>query len=225
MERIVVPDPGSLATTAADLIEELVGEQSELMLGLAGGSTPRATHEVLAARPIDWSRVTAWIADERWVSPDDADANQAMVRESLTDPCRIAFVAPDTTMPTPAQAATAYADVLVPRITDRATTTVLMLGIGADGHTASLFPGTRALDVEARSFVPNFVPQIDSWRITATFPLLAAADIVVFLVAGGSKADAVAAIASGVDLPAARVTARDRVVWILDEAAASGLEQ
>ena len=224
MERITTRDPAALAETAADLIADEVARHDQVLLGLAGGSTPRATHEALATRSVDWSRVTAWIADERWVPPDDVEANQAMVRASLTDPCRIAFVAPDTTMPTPAQAATAYADMIVPRITDRATTTVLMLGIGADGHTASLFPGTRALDIEARSFVPNFVPQIDAWRITATFPLLAAADVIVFLVAGRSKAEAVAAIAAGADLPAARVTARDRVLWLLDEAAAELLD-
>ena len=223
MDRIVLPDAGALAEAAADLVADEVAGHRQVMLGLAGGSTPRATHEALARRDIEWSGVTAWIADERWVPPDHADANQAMVRDSLTDAARIPFIAPDTTMQTPAHAATAYADNVVPRITDRSTRTVLMLGIGSDGHTASLFPGTTALDVASRSFVANFVPQLDTWRITATYPLIAAADVVVFVVSGSSKADAVAAIALGEPLPAARVTARERVVWLLDGAAASQL--
>lgn len=223
MERITVADPASLAEAAADVVAEEVEQYDQVMLGLAGGSTPRATHEILATRPIDWSGVTAWIADERWVPPDHEDANQAMVRSSLTDERRIPFLAPDTTLSTPTRAAVAYADSVVPRITDRSTRTVLMLGIGADGHTASLFPGTSALDIPSPSFVANFVPQLDTWRLTATFPLIAAADVVLFLVSGAAKAEAVAAIADGEPLPAGRVTARERVLWILDQAAASRL--
>lgn len=222
-ETMVVSDPAALAEAAADIVEEQVSARTPVMLGLAGGSTPRATHEALARRDINWSRTTAWIADERWVPRDHADANQAMVRASLTDPCRIPFLAPDTTMSTPARAATAYADNVVPRISDRATRTVLMLGIGADGHTASLFPGTTALDVEARSYVPNFVPQLDTWRLTATFSLIAAADVVIFLVSGDAKAETVAAILADEPFPAARVTATERLIWLLDEPAASNL--
>lgn len=223
METIVLPDPSALAEAAADMVAHEIDGHPQVMLGLAGGSTPRATHASLVERKVDWSGTTAWIADERWVPRAHPDANQAMVRESLTDPCRIPFLAPDTTLETPAQAATSYADRLIPRITDRRTRTVLMLGIGADGHTASLFPGTTALDVDARSYVANFVPQLDTWRLTATFPLIASTDVVMFLVAGAAKAPAVAAIASGEGLPAGRVTATERVVWLLDEAAAAEL--
>ncbi len=222
MDLTVVEDPGALASVAADMVADEVAAHPQVMLGLAGGSTPRATHAELAQREIDWSRVTAWIADERWVAPDHEDANQAMVRSTLTDRCRIPFLAPDTTMSTPAATATAYADNVVPRITDRSTRTVVMLGMGDDGHTASLFPGTRALDVASPSFVANFVPQLDTWRITATYPLLAAADVVLFLVAGSGKAEALSAIRAGADLPAGRVTATDRVMWLVDEAAAAG---
>lgn len=221
MERIVVADPGDLAVAAADMVADEIASHPDVMLGLAGGSTPRPCHDVLTSRDLDWARVTAWIADERWVPPDDPQSNQAMVRASLTDPSRILFIAPDTTMSTPADAAASYAENVVPRITDPHSRTVLMLGMGADGHTASLFPRTRALDVTSPSFVANFVPQLDAWRITATFPLIASADTVIFLVAGAGKADTIADIAAGADYPAARVTARERVVWLLDEAAAS----
>ena len=86
MDRIVVEGPGDLASTAADIVQGEVASSERLMLGLAGGSTPRATHEILAARDLDWSRTTAWLTDERWVRPDDAEANQRMARESLVDP-------------------------------------------------------------------------------------------------------------------------------------------
>lgn len=223
MDIVILPDAASLAVKAADLVEEEISSHAEVLLALAGGSTPRSTHDQLAARPIDWSNVTAWIADERWVTPDHEDANQLMVRESLAGPTGVRFLAPDTTLGTPARAATEYGDLVIPRITDRSIRSVTMLGLGTDGHTASLFPGTTALAAGSLSYVPNFVPTLDAWRLTATFRLLAESDVVVFLVAGASKAPVVADIAAGADHPAARVTARERVVWLLDEAAAREL--
>jgi 6-phosphogluconolactonase len=221
MERIVLEGPLQIATTAADIVQGEVESSDGLMLGLAGGSTPRATHEILAGRDLDWSRTTAWLTDERWVRPDDPEANQRMARESLVDRVGVEFLAPDTTTRNPADVARIYADLVVPMLTDGSRRSVAMLGMGADGHTASLFPGTRALEVTAPSYVANFVTALDTWRLTSTFALLDTADVVLFLVSGESKAEALAAIAAGADLPAGRVTARERVLWIVDEAAAS----
>ncbi len=221
MERIVVGDPGDLASTAADIVQGEIESSDRLILGLAGGTTPRAMHEILAERDLDWSHTVAWLTDERWVRPDDPDANQRMARESLVDRVGVDFLAPDTRTRNPADVARAYADRVVPMVTDRSRRSVVMLGMGADGHTASLFPGTRALDASTPSYVANFVPTLDAWRLTATFSLLSAADVVLFLVSGDSKAEAMAAVASGEDLPAGRVTARERVLWILDETAAA----
>jgi 6-phosphogluconolactonase len=132
------------------------------------------------------------------------------------------FLAPDTTLRYRAEAAERYTATLISVLATTARR-VTLLGIGADGHTASLFPGTAALATGGPRYVENFVPSFDSWRLTATFDLLGESDIVYFLVAGASKADMVTAIAGGADVPAARVTAREEVVWLLDREAAAGL--
>jgi 6-phosphogluconolactonase/glucosamine-6-phosphate isomerase/deaminase len=99
----------------------------------------------------------------------------------------------------------------------------VLLGIGADGHTASLFPGTSALNVRDVGYVDNYVPQLGVPRLTATFGLLAETDEVIFLVAGDAKASMIASISAGASVPAARVTAQKQVLWLLDEPAASEL--
>ncbi len=100
---------------------------------------------------------------------------------------------------------------------------IVFLGLGADGHTASLFPGTTALAAKGPSYVATFVPHMDTWRLTATYDLIALADLVVFLVVGASKADIIREISDGRAHPAAAVSAREQVMWLLDEAAASKL--
>ena len=221
MERIVVADAHAVASTAAAIVHDEISAWPSIALGLAGGSTPLATHGLLAERDMDWSHVTAWIPDERWVAPDHDDANQRMVRESLTDAVGATLLAPDTTSGNPAQVARRYGDRVIPVLTDPGRRSIVMLGMGTDGHTASLFPGTTALEVSGRSYVANFVPQLDVWRLTATFELLGTAHIVIFLVTGEAKAAMVVRIAAGDDVPAARVGAQERVVWLMDEAAAS----
>ncbi|MFO7699224.1 MAG: 6-phosphogluconolactonase [Acidimicrobiia bacterium] len=223
MDFVILPDAASLAKKAADIVQDQIASSSRVLLALAGGSTPRSVHDQLAIRPIDWSDVTAWVADERWVPPTSEDANQQMIRESITDVVGVRFVAPDTTLTTPAVAATAYGDEIVPLITERDVTSITMLGIGTDGHTASLFPGTTALTVRSLAYVANFVPQLDAWRLTATFRLIAESDMVVFVVSGESKAEVMAGIVAGDDHPAARVEAKQRVLWLLDEPAAAHL--
>ena len=223
MDTIIVPTPDALAIEAASMVMAELAGPRRLLLGLAGGSTPKATHEVLSAQRADWSGVTAWIADERWVAPDSPDANQNMVRTSLTDETGITFLAPDTTVGVPAAAANDYGDVIVPLMTDASTRKIVMLGVGTDGHTTSLFPGTRALGVHSVDYVANFVPQLDAWRLTATASLIGLADTVMFLASGASKASIIAEIASGSDHPAATITAAERVVWLLDEEAAAEL--
>jgi 6-phosphogluconolactonase len=221
MERIVVEDGHAVALVAAGLVHDEISKWPAIALGLAGGSTPLATHGLLAERNVDWSHVTTWLPDERWVPPDHDDANQRMVRESLTDAVGAILLAPDTSSANPAEAARRYGDLVIPVLTDPDRRSIVMLGMGADGHTASLFPGTSALSVPGPSYVANFVPQLDVWRLTATFDLLATADIVIFLVTGEAKAGMMARVAAGDDLPAARVHAQERVVWLMDEAAAS----
>jgi 6-phosphogluconolactonase len=222
MEYTVFDSPETLAVAAADLLQPEIESEGRIAFGLSGGSTPRRTYESLTSRDIDWSTTAAWLTDERWVAPMNPDSNQRMVREALVRSTGVQFLAPDTTLNSPAESAERYTHTLVSVL---ATTTrrVTLLGIGADGHTASLFPDTTALGTGGPRYVDNFVPAFDTWRLTATFDLLGESDIVYFLVAGASKAEIVAAIAAGADVPAAKVTARERVMWLLDRDAAADL--
>jgi 6-phosphogluconolactonase len=222
MEYIVLPDPASVANHAAEIVQTGIESHGGILLGLAGGSTPRATYQELASRTIDWSRTTAWMTDERWVSPNDDDSNQKMVMRSLVDATGVALLAPDTTGKSVSQAAEAFSGRIVP-IAQAAQRSITLLGIGTDGHTASLFPGSDALGSVGARYVDNYVETLGVWRLTATFNLLATADIVVFLVTGESKAKMIASIAHGADVPSARVTAREQVLWLLDKDAASRL--
>jgi 6-phosphogluconolactonase len=222
MEYIVLPDPPAVANHAADMVQAEIEFNIGVLLGLAGGSTPLSTYEVLAGRNIDWSATTTWMTDERWVLPGDDESNQRMARASLVDPTGVAFLAPDTTVASIEQTATEFSDVITSAV-GAATRSIVLLGIGSDGHTASLFPGSPALAYTGASYVENYVETLGVWRLTATFDLLGSADVVVFLVTGDSKAEMIASIAEGAGVPSARVTAREQVLWLLDEAAASGL--
>lgn len=222
MDIMIVATPEAAAEAAADLVQAHIRESTSISLGLAGGSTPRATYAALSKRDIDWSNVTAWMTDERWVLPTDEASNQRMVRETLAPDAGLTFVAPDTEQDDPGTAAAHYTETVVPLISE-GDDSIALLGIGTDGHTASLFPGTRALDNTTTSYVANYVGSQEAWRLTATFGLLASNSIIVFLVSGSDKADVLSRIADGGDYPAARVTARDRVIWLVDEAAASRL--
>ena len=211
-----------LAHRAADLIQEEILQAKQLALGLAGGSTPAGAYRELSQRPIDWTRTTTWITDERWVPPTHPDANQAMARAALTDQTGVRLLAPDTTMTSPRDSAQSFGEVLKGLLTQD-TRMVTLLGIGDDGHTASLFPGTEAIDTTGVFYVANHVPSLDTWRLTSTFDLITRSDVVVFLVAGSEKAQMIADIAGGRDVPAARITARERVLWLLDREAAAAL--
>jgi 6-phosphogluconolactonase len=222
MEYLVLPNPSAVANHAADIVQAEIDSYGGILLGLAGGSTPRSTYEALTDRSIDWSYTTAWMTDERWVAPDSDESNQKMARESLIEPTGVAFIAPDTTLASIDEAAEKFTGLVVPE-TERANRSIVLLGIGTDGHTASLFPGSSALEDSGARYIANHVPSLDTWRLTSTYGLLATADTVLFLVTGESKAEVIAAIEAGADVPSAHVTARGQVLWLLDDAAASGL--
>lgn len=221
MERLVVATSDGLAAEAARIIASEIATRDQILLGLAGGSTPRATYTKLTDEPIDWSGVTTWMTDERWVPRDDPGSNQEMVRSALRTDGRIRFLAPNTRLEYPVAAAARMTRAMRCLMNRRPNRRVTILGLGDDGHTASLFPGTKALAETGSAYVANRVPQLDAWRLTASFGLLAQSDVVLFLVAGQSKAEMVARIAAGEDYPASRVTASERVLWLLDEPAAS----
>jgi len=205
---LVCRDADELSARAAERIVEGAGEsvrdRGRFTLALAGGSTPEKTYTLLA-RPdpvarLDWSRAYLFFGDERFVPPDDPRSNYAMVRRSLLPgapvPAGQVFPIP-TDQPSPADSAAAYAATLVrafalPPGGAPPEFDLVLLGLGDDGHTASLFPGAPAL-AETRAWVtwspPGVLPPpVD--RVTLTFPVLNAARRVLFLVSGGSKAEA-----------------------------------
>ena len=184
---------------------------------LSGGPTARRCYECLATRStgrIDWSLVDIYMGDERCVAPDDPDANQRLVRETLID--RVGGVGSFRPMSCQ-EGPEAYERLIAPV----ADFDVVHLGLGPDGHSASLFPGSSALAAAPGRLVVRSVDPNDRnphERMTLTLEALARAQLVVFTVSGESKREAFAAVWSGADLPAARVRAR-RILWLVDREA------
>ena len=220
MYTTILQDSDSVVVHTADIIEEFLDAHDASAFGLSGGSGPPAIHRELARRDIRWDTVTTWMSDERWVGPLHEDSNQLAARTTLIEPTGVRFLAPDTTTADPSEAAQRFESSLTAHGIGGSIPSVLMLGMGDDGHTASLFPSTAALDADDHLYVANWVDKLSTWRLTATYPLIHSTDLVLFVVMGSAKADMVAQVAAGIDVPAARVTARGRVRWILDEAAA-----
>jgi 6-phosphogluconolactonase len=202
----------------------LVAERAPTSIALSGGSTAEHCYEQLAAATIDgaidcaldWAVVDVYLGDERFVPVTDPDSNEGMARRALLDAAAPRSIhSMSGAGATVAEAAATY-DALV-----RAAAPIglVHLGLGPDGHTASLFPGTAVLDERARWVVTNEDALHPHPRLTFTFPAIAASQLVVFTVAGEDKRDAFARIRDGADLPAGRVTAPE-VIWLVDPAAA-----
>lgn len=200
----------------AQAFADLVVDEGPASIALSGGGTAKDAYIALAGRTFDWSTVDVWFGDERFVPVDDPDSNEGMARAVLLD--RVAPHAVHSMAragPTADTAAAAY-DALVaaaPPID------LVHLGLGPDGHTASLFPGSAALGVTDRFVVTNGDDLHPHPRLTFTYPALARSRLVVFTVAGEEKREPFTRIRAGDDLPAAHVTA-GRVLWLVDPAAA-----
>jgi 6-phosphogluconolactonase len=214
--------PAKAAEQVAAALHEAVSIRGTASLALAGGTTPRAMHEVLATiSSIPWQRVSVYFGDERCVPPDHADSNYRMARESLLD--RIAIPPGNVRrmlgeLSDRDAAAQAY-EAILPESLD-----IIVLGIGEDGHTASLFPGSQALDENERLVLPVIGPKPPPERLTLTRVAIERARTLIVLAAGAGKADAVARAVAGA--PDVRGTpaqlARDGF-WVLDRAAAAKL--
>ena len=210
-----VVEVDDVATAFADLV---VREQPHT-LALSGGSTARRCYETLATRSgLDWPAVTALFGDERWVPVDHADSNEGMARAELLDHVPVGVTHSMLgSWATIDGAARAY-DTLVGELDG---IDLIPLGLGPDGHTASLFPGTPALEVTDRLVVPNearlepFHP-----RLTFTLPAIAHGRHVVFTVEGEAKRDSFGRVRAGDDVPATRVRA-ERVTWLVDRSVSS----
>jgi len=222
----IFDDADRLADAAAQEIEAWVRLTApEVTIGLAGGATPRATYQRLRHLSLPWSEVSAWMTDERYVPIDDPSSNAGMAKRALFDhvPASLHEV---PWIEDPMAAAAQYEKDLHETLDaspNGLKPGLILLGVGEDGHTASLFPGTDAVTVTDRDFVANWVPQQESWRLTATLPLLTRARRTMFLVSGEHKAHIVAEVLEGDgDHPAAIVSRQSRdAVWLLDRDAAS----
>lgn len=226
---LIEPDGHAACARAADLIVEAARGEKDFTLALSGGGTPRTLYSLLAgprAGELPWDALDFWFGDERCVPFGDKKANFEMASETLfaparVDPARVHRM--EGELP-PEEAARRYEDALRARFDGRLPAFDLdLLGLGTDGHTASLFPGTAALEETARWVVPNEAPVEPRKRLTLTFPVHNASKRVLFLVAGADKAEAVKRALKTGDVPAARVRPAGELVWILDEAAASKL--
>ncbi len=219
----------NLAVDAANFIlsqaHNALGERNEFRIALSGGNTPVPIYTRLASighdLPWELSRIT--FGDERCVPPDNRESNFRMARETLLAPAEI----PEKSIfrmrgeIDPQIAAQEYQDQLDLLATQRGEPIyrhdLILLGLGEDGHTASLFPGTVALDETIRRVVANFVPKLNAWRLTFTFPLINQARHVGFLVGSAKNADLIERVLDGdPQFPASRVNpSAGDVTWII----------
>ena len=222
MELAVHETPEATAEAVASLTAEAItGAEDRFTLGFAGGSTPRAAYLAMRGRVAGWGRVDGWLSDERWAPPDHPRSNGLMVSETLMGHTDGALIRPPwSERGDPGFAAARY-EADVRSILDGRPPDLILLGVGEDGHTASLFPGTSALGERERWIVANRVPGQPEDRITATYPLLWAAERLVVLATGKAKARALRDSLKG-GTPAGRIgEGRARVEWHVDAAAAS----
>ena len=216
-ELVVVDDlPGAFAAEVISAFADRPGEEFDM--ALSGGETARACYERLAvdgAQAIDWLVVNFFWGDERCVPPDDPDSNELMVRKALLE--RVG--AANAVYPMRCDESL---DAYQLRLGEVGQLDLVHLGMGPDGHTASLFPGSPALDADPGQLVtfsedPN--GRNKHRRMTLTYAGIARARLVIFTVAGAAKRPAMEAVYAGEDLPAARARA-GRVLWLVDRDAA-----
>ncbi|MBC8099189.1 MAG: 6-phosphogluconolactonase [Armatimonadetes bacterium] len=234
----VYATPDALAAAAAEQViataAEAIAARGRFTLALAGGSTPKAVYALLAtqAARVDWGRVHLFWGDERTVPPDHPDSNYRMAYDALLHQVA-GQCASINRMPgelPPAEAAdryeatlrAAFPEVALPRFD------LVLLGLGEDAHTASLFPHTTGLGETTRWYVANFVPKLDTWRLTLTVPVINAAHAVTFWVAGQTKAAPLQQVLEGNphqpdEYPAQRIQPTDGTLTFMVDAAANNL--
>jgi 6-phosphogluconolactonase len=190
-----------------DSARRAVDKSDRFIVVLAGGSTPRSLYRLLTETPyrerVPWHKSYFVFGDERCVPPDDETSNYRMVRETLFDPLEI----PEVRVlrmkgeQVPAEAARRYEVRLGDLFLNRSNRhfDLVLLGVGPDGHTASLFPGTAAVEEKERWVAANHVPRLDAWRLTLTVPALCSARRIIFMATGEAKARAIAEGFGGVE--------------------------
>ena len=230
MKREVIRSKNYVPDAAEFILQHArtaLGERDQFRIALSGGNTPRPVYTELAriGRDLPWDRVFFTFSDERCVAPEDEQSNFRMARESLFVPAAV----PEKSIARmrgeiePQIAAQEYQDGLDLLAAQRGEMIyrhdLILLGMGDDGHTASLFPGTAALQEKTRKVVANFVPKFSAWRITFTFPLISQARQICFLVNANKNAALLEKVLQGdQQYPAAQVEATNGgLTWILGQ--------
>lgn len=192
-----------LAVTDAfcELAKKSVSESGGFRVSLSGGSTPKRVYEMLADRDLPWDQIHWYWGDERNVPQDHSDSNYLMVKTALLDKVAIpeSNIHPvPVNVESPDQAASAYERTLMDGLgACPPKFDLVLLGMGDDAHTASLFPETTALGETERSFVENWVPKFDAFRYTMTYPAIAAGKNIWFIITGSAKQDALKQVIAG----------------------------
>jgi len=219
-----------VADAAAFILEQArkaIVERSEFRIALSGGNTPTPVYARIAGEGHDlpWDQILFTFGDERCVPPDDAQSNFRMARENLFVPAAV----PEKSIMRmrgeidPQIAAKEYEDQLDAIAIEHGERIyqhdLILLGLGDDGHTASLFPGTAALEEMSRRVVANFVPKLNAWRLTFTFPLIDRARQILFLVGASKSPQLIERVLAGDrQFPAARVSpSAGEVTWMIGE--------
>jgi 6-phosphogluconolactonase len=235
----IYPTRAELVQAVAELIvtttTQAIKERDFCAIALAGGNTPREVYRALATEPfrnrIDWNKLHLFWGDERNVPPDHPQSNFGMVREAMLAHHRV----PETNIHrikgeiAAEQAAKEYAEELKKFFQNqRIRFDLVLLGIGEDGHTASLFPGTDAVAEISKPVTAVFVPRLDKWRVTLTFPVINSASKVAFVVAGKSKAQIIENLLKlhkpDPQWPASMVQPQSGVLfWLMDADAAANI--
>lgn len=239
---IVYPDAQALANAAAGLFRSISIDAShdrgQATIALSGGSTPKAMGAVLAQPPflaeIPWGSTHFFWGDERWVPLESPESNAGEAKRGYLDivPVPSRNIQPFTTSGDEDESAAEYEAIIRTVVAGRPIPIfdLVLLGMGDDGHTASLFPQTEALGEQDRLVVPNYVPKFDSTRLTFTVPLINAARAVVFLAAGDGKSERLSDVLDGeldpLNLPAQLISpTHGTLTWLVDEAAADKLKR
>ncbi|HEU5459661.1 MAG TPA: 6-phosphogluconolactonase [Pyrinomonadaceae bacterium] len=227
----ILATAGDLARAAAEVFvarsSEAVAQRGSWTIALSGGSTPKLLYQLLAdpnepfRERVPWSRIHFFWSDERHVPPDHPDSNYRMANEAMLAHVQIGKENVHRVMsenPSAAEAAELYEEV-VPQRFD-----LILLGLGTDGHTASIFPGSEVLHETKRLVAAPWVEKLKAYRITMTLPLINNAAAVVFLVSGAEKAEIVNEVLRGPKrYPAQEVRPAEELRWLLDREAASKL--
>ncbi|MGA3065756.1 MAG: 6-phosphogluconolactonase [Tepidisphaeraceae bacterium] len=235
----VVPDASALAQAAAEQILAIAPiaarERGVFSIALSGGSTPKILFELLASdswrNRFDWNTWEIYFGDERCVPPDHPDSNYRMARLALLDrvpldPAKIHRMKGEAD---PQEAAKEYGQLLKQKFGDDGLDLIL-LGMGDDGHTASLFPGTAALAEKEHRCVANFVPKLGVWRLTFSAPFINRARQVIALISGAAKAQRLERVLQGprdpTNLPIQMIQPTSgKLLWLLDAPAAGMMDQ